>query len=116
MAGHIVYHLFRSQRHPVRWLLDYFHISVHYVPGALGNDSKAPTTGVIPRDFPNRACNPDQHNGARVRARLGAGNGYFCVGVMVDRCGSFSNLLLLHDFDDVGSSFNYPFKFGAMAQ
>ena len=109
LARHRVCYLLRAEYRPVHWLFDYFPVSVHFVPAPLGDDSTAPTAESVPGDYPNRACDTDQHDGARVRARLGSGNGYICMGLMVDRYRSCGNLLLLHDFNGVRFSCNHPF-------
>ena len=109
LARDSIRYLLRAQHPPIRWFFDYFPLSVHFVSAALGNDSTAPTAESVPGDYPNRACDTDQHDGARVRARLGSGNGYICMGLMVDRYRSCGNLLLLHDFNGVCFSCSYPF-------
>ena len=103
MAGHRFGHLLRPQSYTIPALHPHHFPAIPALPEALSGCSTTSTPKSVPSNFSRGIGNPREYDGIGVRARVGSGHGYPCLGFMVDHQRAGAHNLLPFDLGHVSA-------------
>jgi hypothetical protein len=93
VANHFRYFL-RPKYHPIHSLQRHHFLAICTLPENLPRGASTPTPKLVSCYIPRGASNTGKHDGVGMCACMGPGNGYTCLGLMVDcQCAGIDSLL-----------------------